>query len=156
MRAAFTEPLAEDFQIHLDLQRVSFAALKAYIESSQRCYGSPPVSFLDREDECMRGYHDLGGLPAGPIERCEHDKALWEKRVHALLTLLARPDREVMNVDELRRGIEALGAAEYERLSYYERWISSITNILLQKGVLTADELGRKLAEVERREAHRP
>ena len=57
----------------------------------------------------MRGYHDIGGLPAGPIDRCEHDKALWEKRVHALLVLLARPDREVMNVDELRRGIESLG-----------------------------------------------
>jgi hypothetical protein len=100
----------------------------------------------------MRAYHDLGGLPAGPIDRCEHDKALWEKRVHALLMLLARPDREVMSVDELRRGIESLGSAEYAKLSYYERWIRSITDILLQKGVLTADELGRKLAEVERRE----
>ena len=70
--------------------------------------------------------------------------------------LLSRPGREVMNVDELRRGIEALGAAEYERLSYYERWIASITNILLQKGVFTADELGRKLAEVEAREASGP
>jgi hypothetical protein len=101
----------------------------------------------------MRGYHDIGGLPAGPIDRCEHDKAPWEKRVHALLVLLANPAREVMNVDELRRGIEALGAAEYDRLSYYERWIASITNTLLQKGVFTADELGRKLAEVEEREA---
>ncbi len=103
----------------------------------------------------MRGYHDIGGLPGGPIDRCEHDKALWEKRVHALLVLLSAPERSVMNVDELRRGIEALGSAEYDRLSYYERWIASIANILLQKGVLTADELGRKLAEVEAREAAR-
>ncbi len=103
----------------------------------------------------MRGYHDIGGLPAGPIDRCEHDKALWEKRVHALLVLLARPDREVMNVDELRRGIESLGSAEYEHLSYYERWIRSITNILLQKGILTADELGRKLNEIKQRETQR-
>jgi hypothetical protein len=101
----------------------------------------------------MRGVHDVGGLPAGPIDRCEHDKALWEKRVHALLVLLADPRREVMTVDELRRGIEALGADEYAKLSYYERWITSITNALLQRGVLTADELGRKLAEVGRREA---
>jgi hypothetical protein len=100
----------------------------------------------------MRGYHDIGGLPAGPIDRCEHDKALWEKRVHALIVLLSRRDREIMNVDELRRGIESLGSAEYDQLSYYERWIRSITSILLQKGVLTADELGRKLAEIERRE----
>ena len=101
----------------------------------------------------MRGYHDLGGQPAGPIDRSEHQYAPWEKRVHALQILLSDPGRRVMTVDELRRGIESLGAEEYDRLSYYERWIASITNILLQKGVFTADELGRKLAEVEASEA---
>ena len=100
----------------------------------------------------MRGYHDLGGQPAGPIDRSEHQYAPWEKRVHALMILLSDPGRRVMTVDELRRGIESLGAEEYDRLSYYERWIASVTNILLQKGVFTADELGRKLAEVEARE----
>jgi hypothetical protein len=102
----------------------------------------------------MRGYHDLGGLPAGPLDRSEHQLAPWEKRVHALMILLSAPDRNVLNVHELRRGIESLGTAEYDRLSYYERWITSVTNTLLQKGVLTADELGRKLAEIEEREAH--
>jgi hypothetical protein len=101
----------------------------------------------------MRGYHDLGGLAAGPIDQIDHVLALWEKRVHALLTLLSDPCRDIVNVHELRRGIESLGEAEYERLSYYERWISAITNVLLQKGVLTPDDLGRKLAEVEEREA---
>jgi hypothetical protein len=100
----------------------------------------------------MRGYHDLGGEQGGPIDRCEHTRALWEKRVHALLVLLSNPARPIMYVDELRRGIESLGTAEYEQLSYYERWIRSITNILLQRGVFTADELGRKLAEVEARQ----
>src|SRR5689334_17974608 len=100
----------------------------------------------------MPGYHDLGGQPAGPIDRSEHQYVPWEKRVHALQILLSDPCRQVLTADELRRGIEALGAAEYDRLSYYERWIASITNILLQKGVFTADELGRKLAEVEARE----
>jgi hypothetical protein len=104
----------------------------------------------------MRGIHDLGGLPAGPIDRSEHTYAPWEKRVHALLLLLADPAQAVMTVDELRRGIEALGEAEYDRLTYYERWITSITNNLLYKGVFTADELGRKLAEVEQREADQP
>jgi hypothetical protein len=101
----------------------------------------------------MRGYHDLGGQPAGPIDRSEHQYAPWEKRVHALMILLADPCRRVMTVDELRRGVESLGAEEYDRLTYYERWIASIANTLLQKGVFTADELGRKLAEVEAREA---
>jgi hypothetical protein len=101
----------------------------------------------------MRGVHDLGGLPAGPIDQSEEEKRPWEKRVHALLLLLSDPKRRVMTVDELRRGIEALGAEEYNRLSYYERWIMSITSALLQKGLFTADELGRKLAEIEQREA---
>ena len=101
----------------------------------------------------MRGSHDLGGQPAGPVDRSEHQYAPWEKRVHALMILLSDPCRRVMTVDELRRGIESLGEAEYDRLTYYERWIASIANTLLQKGVFTADELGRKLAEVEAREA---
>lgn len=98
----------------------------------------------------MRSHHDLGGQPADKIDRTEHVLAPWEKRVHALMLLLN--DRGLVNVHELRRGIEALGAEEYDRLSYYERWITSLTNNLLQKDVFTTDELGRKLAEVERRE----
>lgn len=99
----------------------------------------------------MRSHHDMGGLPAGPVAPTEHAYALWEKRVHALLTLLSA--RGLLKVDELRRGIEALGAEEYDRLSYYERWITSITNNLLHKGILTTDELGRKLAEIEARQS---
>ena len=99
----------------------------------------------------MRGVHDIGGLPGGPIDWSEHEPALWEKRVHALLLLLCRSDPPVMSVDELRRGIEALGSEEYRRLGYYDRWIASVTENLLQKGILTPDELGRKLAEVEAR-----
>jgi hypothetical protein len=99
----------------------------------------------------MRAHHDMGGLPAGPLDRSEHVYAPWEKRTHALVWLLSNCG--VMTVDELRRGIESLGSAEYDRLGYYERWISSISQTLLQKGVFTTDELGRKLAEIEAREA---
>jgi hypothetical protein len=104
----------------------------------------------------MRGYHDIGGLPAGPVNQEGHTLAPWEKRTHALLRLLADPSRNLVNVHELRRGIESLGTAEYDKLAYYERWITSITNILLQKGVITPDELGHKLAEVEERETPCP
>lgn len=100
----------------------------------------------------MRTHHDMGGLPAGPLDLSEHNYAPWEKRTHAMLLLLAEPGRGVMTVDELRRGIESLGAAEYDRLTYYERWIASIANNMIQKGVFTVDELGRKLAEIEARE----
>ena len=99
----------------------------------------------------MRGYHDLGGRAASPIDRAERDPEPWEKRVDALMQLLSAPDRRIIRVDELRRAIEGLGAEEYDRLGYYERWITAIARLLLEKGVLTTDELGRKLDEVRAR-----
>ena len=101
----------------------------------------------------MRGHHDMGGLSAGPVAPSEHDYALWEKRIDALMVLLSAPQRRLLRVDELRRNIEALPPDAYERMTYYERWISSIANTLLQRGVFTADELGRKIAEVQARDA---
>jgi hypothetical protein len=100
----------------------------------------------------MRGHHDMGGLPAGKVEPTEHDYALWEKRVDALMVLLSGPQRRMLRVDELRKNIEALPPDAYERMSYYERWMSSICNTLIQRGVITIDELGRKMGEVEKRE----
>lgn len=101
----------------------------------------------------MRQHHDMGGLPAGPVERAEHDHALWEKRVDALMVLLAQ--KGLLRVDELRRNIEALPPDAYDKMSYYERWITAIANTLLQRGAVTSDELGRKMAEIEAREAAR-
>jgi hypothetical protein len=99
----------------------------------------------------MHRHHDMGGLSAGPVERAEHDYAPWEKRVDAILRLLTDKKRRIMTVDELRRGIEALGPGAYDELSYYERWMASIGENLIEKGVITVDELGRRMAEVEAR-----
>lgn len=96
----------------------------------------------------LRRHHDMGGLPAGAVEQVEHDYAPWEKRVDAILRLLADPKRRLITTDELRRGIEELGPGAYDEMSYYERWIASITNNLLEKGVITVDELGRRMAEI--------
>jgi hypothetical protein len=106
-----------------------------------------------RSDPKMRAYHDLGGRPAGAIDRTERELEPWEKRVDALHQLLAAPGRAMIGVDEMRRTIEGLGAQEYDRLSYYERWMTAITNLLLEKGVVTTQELGRKLDAVRARTA---
>jgi hypothetical protein len=100
----------------------------------------------------MKGHHDMGGEPAGPVEKTEHDYAPWEKRVDALMVLLSDRERSLIKTDELRKNIEAIGPDAYHKMTYYERWITSITATLLQRGAITADELGRKLADVERRE----
>lgn len=100
-----------------------------------------------------RGVHDMGGLGSGRVVPVEHEYALWEKRVDALNVLLAHPDRRLICVDELRRNIESLGSAAYDRMTYYERWIHAITQALIQRGVIGIDELAQKMAEVERRTA---
>lgn len=99
----------------------------------------------------MRGYHDVGGLKAGPIDRSQHELTLSEKRVDSILTLLAGDKRRLIGVDELRRGIESLGEQAYNELGYYERWIAAITNILVEKGVLTCDEIDKRIAEIKGR-----
>ena len=94
-----------------------------------------------------RRHHDMGGLDAGLIDREEHGKAPWEKRVDALMVLLGK--RKLLSVDELRRGIEELGADAYDRYSYYERWMASMTNVLLEKRIIEVSELGVRMAEIE-------
>jgi hypothetical protein len=100
----------------------------------------------------VRSHHDMGGLPAGKCEADEHEYELWEKRVDALMMLLSDQERQLLKVDELRRNIESLGADAYERMGYYERWMHSISQTLIQRGVISIDELGRKMAELEVRD----
>lgn len=96
----------------------------------------------------------MGGLPAGRVEPTEHDYAQWERRVDALMVLLSgvKGGKKLMTVDELRKNIEALPPDAYERMSYYERWVTSITQVMIQRGVITTDELGRKMTEVKQRD----
>ena len=92
-----------------------------------------------------RGVHDRGGLSTEePIDRSEHTLEDWEVVTDALVGALAQ--RGLLNVDELRRGIESMPRDAYERASYYERWLFSIETILTEKGVLAAGELNRRAA----------
>ena len=103
-----------------------------------------------------RGHHDMGGMPAGKVERAEHDYAEWERRVDALMVLLSgiRGGTKRMTVDELRKNVEALPPDAYEKMSYYERWVTSITQTMIQRGVITTEELGRKMQEVQGRDGN--
>jgi Nitrile hydratase beta subunit len=93
-----------------------------------------------------RRVHDRGGWPdAGPIDRAEHEYSMWEKRTHAIRGVLGA--KRIIRTDQLRRAIESIAPAEYERLSYYERWIVAIEALLVEKGLLTHEEVDRKMAE---------
>ena len=92
----------------------------------------------------------MGGLPAGKVDRAEHDYADWERRVDAMAVLLNR--RRRLTVDERRRAIETLTPQAYDALSYYERWAVALGQTLIQRGVITSAELAKKMLEVDRRD----
>jgi nitrile hydratase subunit beta len=93
----------------------------------------------------QRAVHDRGGWPTeARIDRTEHELADWELLTDALLGALGR--RGLMNVDQLRRGIESMPPEDYERASYYERWLFSIEARLAEAGVLAPGELDARLA----------
>ena len=97
----------------------------------------------------MRHVHDRGGWPdAGPVERAEHDYAMWEKRTDAMLRILTR-DRHIIRVDELRRAIESIPPKDYETMSYYERWITAIETLIIEKGLLTREDIDRRVETLE-------
>jgi len=96
-----------------------------------------------------RRHHDMGGLPAGPIDQSEHQLADWEILADAINQTLAT--KGIRRTDETRRVVEDLDEEQYRSLSYYERWIVSIEKILTEKKFLTGEEIDKKLAEFEKR-----
>ena len=99
-----------------------------------------------------RAHHDLGGIAKYMCEAIDtepHGLSAFDREVDALRQILGL--KRLMSVDELRRGIEAIPEAEYHAHSYYQRWIRSIADNLLRKGVITAAELKAALATSEMR-----
>jgi Nitrile hydratase beta subunit len=93
--------------------------------------------------------NDIGGLPADRIQQTDHQLLPWEKRCHALADVL--DFHKIINTEEKRRGVEALGSEMLDKLTYYERWIAAFAIILFEKQILTPDQLANKMAEVEAR-----
>ncbi len=96
------------------------------------------------------GAHDLGGLPGGQIDRAEHDAAFWEQRVDAMVMLMMWKG-VLKDAAQLRQGIEALEPDVYEKLSYYERWAGSAAYNAIRTGLVTEEELERRIEEVRAR-----
>lgn len=94
--------------------------------------------------------HDMGGLPAGPVEPSEHDLTFWERRIESMLSLCFRKGL-LKDAAELRHRIEGLGPDAYERLSYYERWAAALTARLTELGVVTDAELTAKIDAIKTR-----
>lgn len=83
------------------------------------------------------------------IDRSERELLDWERRTNALVGALR--EKMFINTDELRRGIESIPADEYRSLTYYERWAASLELLLVEKGVLTSEEIELRAAVLKER-----
>jgi len=92
----------------------------------------------------MPGPHDLGGVDFGPVDLREHERSDWDNRVDAMQRLLRVTG--LWSVDELRRAIESLAPDDYLSFSYYQKWLSAIHLLLVEKGVLTQSEIEARMA----------
>jgi hypothetical protein len=93
--------------------------------------------------------HDLGGSPGGSVDKSQHEVEDWERLADAITIVL--DIKGIKTTDEHRRAQESLPPEEYERLSYYERWVAATETLLIEKGILTREEIDERSAEIERR-----
>jgi nitrile hydratase subunit beta len=95
----------------------------------------------------MDGIHDLGGMDGfGPVgvEREEpvfHEP--WEARAFAL-NFLGLGVLKAYNVHEYRHAVERMDPGHYLAAPYYERWFTGVATLLVEKGVVTREELERR------------
>ncbi len=97
----------------------------------------------------MRGYHDIGGDPAGPVPQKDLPWLHWEKQVEAVRNLLGDSMRRLVSLDEMRRGFESFGVEKYKALSFYRRRLEAMIDILEEKGVVTRAEMQEKLDNIK-------
>lgn len=91
----------------------------------------------------MNGVHDMGGMRGmGPVQP-EQDEPVfhsrWEARVFALVRAMGKFGR--WNIDAQRHQRELIPAAEQLRMSYYERWLEGLSELLVRHAFLSAEEL---------------
>jgi nitrile hydratase len=94
----------------------------------------------------MDGIHDLGGKQGfGPVRFTHDAKAFhheWEVRANSLYAHAVR--RGLFNMDEYRHAIERMEPRHYLSASYYERSLTSLATLCVEKGLVTREELERR------------
>lgn len=99
----------------------------------------------------QRGIHDMGGEPDGPVDTHAHEPSLIERRIDAMMQLLRSKPRSYWVTDEMRRTIESLSPEQYNDHGYYARWAYAMRDLLVEKGVVTRQEIDDRLAAVKAR-----
>jgi nitrile hydratase len=106
----------------------------------------------------MDGIHDLGGMDGfGSIEIAADEPVFhepWEGWTYALY--VAGMGNEIFNIDEFRHSIERMDPDEYLDAAYYERWLTAIERLFVEKGVLDEAEIDARMAALESGDASVP
>lgn len=92
----------------------------------------------------MSRVHDMGGrFGDGAVIPDKPDAPVFEKDWHAraLAVTLAAGALGQWNLDISRHARERLAPKDYSRFSYYEKWMAGLADLLVEKGVVTRDEL---------------
>jgi hypothetical protein len=111
----------------------------------------PDNSRFTSAKEHGRGYHDLGGLDGGAIDPEVTQARSWEKLSVVVGNALGFNGSKILCTDEVRRSREEMGAELYNELGYFERGIEALRRVLVEKGVIDAQELDRRMAEIATR-----
>ena len=94
----------------------------------------------------MDGMHDLGGKQGfGPVRYTTNAPSFhapWEQRVNAMYSLAVK--QGVFNMDEYRHAIERMEPRHYLSASYYERTLTSLATLCVEKKLISVDELERR------------
>ena len=94
----------------------------------------------------MDGIHDLGGRQGyGAVRYTPNATAFhaaWEVRANSLYAFAVRSG--IFNMDEYRHAIERMAPGHYLTASYYERSLTGFLTLLVEKGVVTREELERR------------
>jgi nitrile hydratase len=96
----------------------------------------------------VNGIHDMGGLQGfGPVPREENEPAFhadWEGVILTISRL--RGVLGLWSIDEQRHGVERMDPRAYLTESYYARWLASDEMLLVEKGILTPEEIEARVA----------
>lgn len=101
----------------------------------------------------MRQPNDVGGMAAGPINPNSGEPAPWQKLLTAMVTSLGPTRSRIIRIDEFRRAREDIPAEIYNGLTYFEIWTQGIANLLIEKGVVTGDEIRSRMSAIKGRES---
>ena len=98
----------------------------------------------------MDGMHDLGGKQGFGRVRYTPDAtafhAPWEVRANSLYGFAVRSG--LFNMDEYRHAIERMEPRHYLAASYYERSLTAMITLCVEKGVVSRTELERHAGAV--------